>query len=441
MTPAARLEAAITLLATIEAAPRAPADAVANGFFRERRFIGGADRRWISDLAWSVLRQWLRLDWHCARHGVPATARTRAIAWLVLGERANADALAGLFAGTRYGPAPLEDLERRLLRALAGASLQDGAMDAATRLNLPGFLLPAFERRFGAQLAAEAAALEAPATLDLRVNLLKGDVAAARAALARDGLAAEATRFSPWGLRLAGRAPVTGTAGFRDGLVEIQDEGSQLIALLTDAQPGMRVLDYCAGAGGKTLAIAATMRNQGQVVAADISMKRLDAAARRLRRAGIHNVERRAIAPGDKWLKRARASFDRVLVDAPCTGTGTWRRNPDARFRLAPDDLSAMLAMQRDILQAAARLVKPGGCLVYATCSLLVEENDAQVDALLAQAPEFSVQPLPTLWARLAPGRTAPGAGPYLALSPGSHGTDGFFCAVLRRDPADGAGV
>lgn len=438
MTPAARIEAAITLLAAIEAAPRAPADAVANGFFRDRRYIGGADRREVSDLVWGVLRQRLRLDWHCAHHGIAPTPRTLMLAWLRLQQRQPSDALAGLFAGARYGPAPLEEPERRFLQAIAGSALRDPAMDRASALNLPGFLLEPLAHRFGAALEREAAALEAPATLDLRVNLLKTDREAARAALAAEGLDAAPTPFSPWGLRLSGRSPVTATAAFRDGLVEIQDEGSQLIALLTDAQPGMRVLDYCAGAGGKTLAIAAAMRNQGQIIAADVSVKRLEAAVRRLRRAGIHNVERRAIAPAEKWLKRGRESFERVLVDAPCTGTGTWRRNPDGRFRLAPDDLSAMLAKQRQIARAAARLVKPGGHLVYATCSLLVEENDTQVHALLAEMPGFAVQDLAGLWARLAPGVAVPCDGPFLSLSPGAHGTDGFFCAVLRRAAPDG---
>lgn len=434
MTPAARLAAAIELLDAIEAAPQAPADAVANGWFRARRFIGGGDRRWISDLAWNVLRQRLRLDWHLARS--PNTGRTRAIAWLLLGEHATADAVAGLFSGARYGPAPLDEAERRLLKQLADGTLADPRMDEATRLNLPGFVLEPLRTRFGEALEAEAAAMDAPASLDLRANLLKGDRAAARAALAAEGHAAEPTPFSPWGLRLGGRAPVTGTNAFRDGVVEIQDEGSQLIAWLADAQPGLQVLDFCAGAGGKTLAMAATMRNSGRLIAADVSAQRLEAAVRRLRRAGVHNVERRAIAPGEKWLKRAAKKFDRVLVDAPCTGTGTWRRNPDARFRLSRETLSELLTKQREILASAARLVKTGGRLVYATCSLLPEENEHQVDAFLAAHGDFTLMPLADAWAALASATTPPCAGPYLSLSPATHGTDGFFAAILARGPA-----
>ena len=197
--------------------------------------------------------------------------------------------------------------------------------------------------------------------------------------------------------------------------MEIQDEGSQLVAALVDARPGMRVADLCAGAGGKTLALAMTMQNRGQLVACDVSAARLDGAVRRLRRAGVHNVERHLLEPGDKWIKRRAKTFDRVLVDAPCTGTGTWRRNPDARLRLTEADLAELLPKQAAILDQAAFLVRTGGRLVYATCSLLPEENEAQVTAFLARHPDFIL------------------AGDFLSLSPARHGTDGFFAATLER--------
>ncbi len=429
MTPAARLQAAIELSEAIDQAPHAPSDATANAWFRARRFIGGSDRRAVSDLVWAMLRQRLRLDWHL---GERASPRLRALAWLVLGEAVAPDAAAGLFSGARFGPAALDEPERALLRRLAGRTLVDPAMDEATRLNLPKFLLAGFRARFGTALAEEAAAFDQPATLDLRANLLKADRAAARAALLAEGLAAEATPLSPWGLRLSGRTPVTGTAAFRQGLVEIQDEGSQLIALMADARPGLGVVDYCAGAGGKTLAMAARMRNAGRLVAADVSAVRLDAAVKRLRRAGIHNVERRLLAAGDKWAKRAAGKYDRVLVDAPCTGTGTWRRNPDARFRLQPQDLAELVTKQGDILDAAARLLKPAGKLVYATCSILPEENDFQVEKFLSRNAAFRLVPLAPAWASVSDA-AVPCDGPYLALSPARHGTDGFFAATMER--------
>jgi 16S rRNA (cytosine967-C5)-methyltransferase len=192
----------------------------------------------------------------------------------------------------------------------------------------------------------------------------------------------------------------------------------------------MRVADWCAGAGGKTLALAATMQNRGQIVACDVSAARLESAVRRLRRAGVHNVERHLLAAGDKWPKRRAGSFDRVLVDAPCTGTGTWRRNPDARLRLQQTDLTELISKQAAILDAAQSLVRKGGRLVYATCSLLEEENEAQVSAFLARHPDFQILPLSKAWPLASP---APNAGDFLSLTPARHGTDGFFTAVLER--------
>src|SRR5205823_3544509 len=193
-------------------------------------------------------------------------------------------------------------------------------------------------------------------------------------------------------LRLRERVPLGSLAAFKEGLVEVQDEGSQIAALLADARPGMRVVDFCAGAGGKTLALAAGMANRGKVVACDVSQRRLERAARRLRRAGVNNVERRALTgERDKWVKRHAGGFDRVLVDVPCLGTGTWRRNPDGKWRARPEDLAELVVRQQQILRSAARLARPGGRLVYATCSLLHEEDEAQTEGFLAAEPEFSV--------------------------------------------------
>jgi 16S rRNA (cytosine967-C5)-methyltransferase len=195
----------------------------------------------------------------------------------------------------------------------------------------------------------------------------------------------------------------------------------------------MRVADYCAGAAGKTLALAATMGNRGRITACDTSAARLEGAAKRLKRAGVDNAERHLLAPGDRWAKRRAGSFDRVLVDAPCTGTGTWRRNPDARLRTRPEDLSELVQVQHDIIVTAAELVRPGGRLVYATCSLLPQENEEQMDRFLARDARFRPVPLEGLWSALMPGAAMPCPGPWLSLSPGSQGTDGFFCAVLER--------
>jgi len=234
-------------------------------------------------------------------------------------------------------------------------------------------------------------------------------------------------------LRLAGRVPLSGLAAFKEGLVEVQDEGSQIAALLADARPGMRVVDFCAGAGGKTLALAASMANRGKLVACDVSVRRLERAARRLRRAGVSNAERRALTgERDKWVKHHAGGFDRVFVDVPCLGTGTWRRNPDAKWRTTPQDLAELVLRQQQILASAARLVRPSGRLVYATCSLLREEDEAQAEAFLATTPEFSVVPVARVWQETI-GGTSPGGERYLRLTPTQHVTDGFFVAIFER--------
>jgi 16S rRNA (cytosine967-C5)-methyltransferase len=433
MTPAGRLQAAIDLLAALDAEPRRPADAIANDFFRARRFIGGGDRRAVSELAWGAVRQRLRLDWHLARAGAPRSPRLVLAAQLLVVEGWPPQKLAGHYTGDRFAPAALSPEEIAAVRRLAGQPLLHPDMPEGVRLNLPGWALPGLRARFGDRLPEEAAAMEGTAPLDLRANLLRTGRAEARLALAAEGIAAEPTPYSPWGLRVADRRPVGATKAFQAGLIEVQDEGSQLIALLTDARPGMRVADYCAGAAGKTLALAATMANRGHIVACDVSAARLEGAGRRLRRAGVDNAERHLLVPGDKWRKRRGKSFDRVLVDAPCTGSGTWRRNPDARLRTNATDLAELTAKQTVILDDASDLVRPGGRLVYATCSLLPEEDEMQIERFLAQHPDFVAVPMPALWAELCPGVATPGEAPAMALSPARHGTDGFFAAVLER--------
>ncbi|GAA0593519.1 RsmB/NOP family class I SAM-dependent RNA methyltransferase [Craurococcus roseus] len=439
MTPAARLAAAIDLLGAIEQAGRKPADAVANDFFRARRYIGGGDRRAVSDRVWGVLRRRLRLGWWLELVGAQPTPRLLVAADLLLAEGLDPAAVARqAFSGGQYAAAALDLSEERALRAIAarrrsGGALEHPGMPEAVRLELPDWALPGFRARFGPRLAAEAAAMQEPAPLDLRANLLKTTREGAAALLAAEGIETEPTPFSPWGLRVPERRPVTSTRAFQEGLVEVQDEGSQLVVLLTGAEPGMRVADYCAGAGGKTLALAAAMGNRGRITACDVSTPRLEGAVRRLRRAGVDNAERHLLEPGDRWAKRRAGTFDRVLVDAPCTGTGTWRRNPDARTRTGPEDLRELLPKQAAILDAAAGLVRPGGGrLVYATCSVLPEEDEEQVRAFLGRHPDFGLLPLSAAWAE-AGTVPPPGDGEFLLTSPARHGTDGFFAAILQR--------
>ena len=436
MTPGARIAAAIDILTAIDAAAR-PADDTAADYFRRRRYIGAKDRAAISAQIYAVLRHRSALDWWVARegNGVADPTRARVIAALTLAEGRTAESLAASFDGGRFRPAILASAEQALAKRLAGRTLHHPAMPRAVANDLPGWLEPRLAALYGPALEAEMAALNGPAPMDLRVNAVKGDRDAALRGLAAAGISAEKTRYSPLGLRLKARAPLAGLQIFKDGLIEVQDEASQLAALLADARPGMRVVDFCAGAGGKTLALAAAMNNRGKLVACDTASWRLDRAGQRLRRAGIGNVERRPLSTErDPWVKRHAKGFDRVFVDAPCLGIGTWRRNPDAKWRSTPEDLAELIVRQRDILASAARLVKPGGRLIYATCSLLREENEDQAEALVAANPDFAPYPAARAWAETVGGACP--AGDYLRLTPARHGTDGFFVALFERKPA-----
>ncbi|HTR86430.1 MAG TPA: RsmB/NOP family class I SAM-dependent RNA methyltransferase [Reyranella sp.] len=431
------MAATIELLDEIVSRSERPADAVANAFFRARRFIGGGDRRAVAERTWGILRRWGQLTWWLERTRHPDRGgRAVVAADLMLSEGLKLQDLMAMFDGGTYRPQPLDEAEGRALRQMEGHSLPHPEQPDWVRLNVQEWVAPHLREAYGEAWGREIAALETPPPVDLRVNLLKADVAGARAALKREGVETETMRYAPHGLRLKRRLSVVAGEAFQNGLVEIQDEGSQLVAALVDGKPGMQVMDYCAGAGGKTLAIAAGMDNKGRVVAMDVLENRLDRSAQRLRRAGAHNVERRPIGPENaKWLKRQKGNFDRVLVDAPCTGTGTWRRNPDGRWTLRPEDLAELVPKQAAILDAAARLVKPGGGLVYATCSILPPENERQIEAFLERHPEFELVPVTTLWPETI-GTEPPadaGAAPYLRLSPLRHGTDGFFAATMVR--------
>jgi 16S rRNA (cytosine967-C5)-methyltransferase len=446
VTPGARIAAAIDILEAIDGAsapaPTKPADDTAADYFRRRRYIGAKDRVQVSAYLYAVLRHRAIIDWWIGRASkgeASPNPRSRVIAALLLLDSWPPEEVAKSFDGGRFRPAVLSPAEQRLVQGLAGRSLTHPDMPRAVANDLPAWLEPYLAKIYGKRLEEEMAALNQSAPLDLRVNLLKTDRAAARRALAEEQIEAEPTRWSPLGLRVKHRAPLAGTAAFKSGLVEVQDEGSQLAALLADARPGMRIVDFCAGAGGKTLALAAAMKNRGKLVACDVSKRRLERAGQRLRRAGISNVERRPLSSErDPWVKRHVADdkgggFDRVFVDAPCLGIGSWRRNPDGKWRASPNDLTELVERQRAILDSAARLVKPGGRLIYATCSLLREENEAQAEAFLDAHADFTLYPAARAW-RETIGGDCPAGNDYLRLTPASHGTDGFFVAQFQRD-------
>jgi len=446
MTPGARIEAAIDLLGKIEAAHQ-PAERIVGTYMRGHRYIGAKDRRAISDRVYGVLRRRARLDWWLTRVGLgPGDGldhpRRSVLAVLALADGLGADGLgvaevAALCDGSRYHPAPLSADEHAALVRLAGENLDHPEQPAAVRTEVPAWLYPDLAETFGELAEAELAALADEAPVDLRINRLKGDRAAAQAALAEEGVAAVPTPISPIGLRLAGRPNLSAMRAFREGLVELQDEGSQIVALFADARPGLAVADVCAGAGGKTLALAAEMGGCGRLVALDVDAARLQRAVPRLRRAGADAfVECRRLDDA-AWLTAHADSFDRVLVDAPCSGSGAWRRQPDARWNLTPDDLARYLEMQSEAIDIGGKLVQPGGRLIYATCSLLAAENARQIEAFLARRPDFAIAPAPAVWAETLASQGAPPAppvdGPYLFLTPSRHGCDGFFAAVMER--------
>jgi 16S rRNA (cytosine967-C5)-methyltransferase len=435
MTPGARLEAAIGLLSTIGEG-RGAADDIVADYFRRHRFAGVKDRAAISGHIYGVLRQRGAIDYWLDRCGCVPDARHRLLAELVLFEEWSLDQIARACDGDRFRPVALGVGETRLIETLAEQPPYPKDMPQEARGNFPGWLGPSLERALGRDLSREMTAMQDEAGLDLRVNLLKAEREAVYVALAKQGVELARTKLSPIGLRLFERLPLGQLELFKSGAIEVQDEGSQIAALLADARPGMRVVDFCAGAGGKTLALAAQMQNRGHLVAADVAERRLERATQRLRRAGASIVQRQPLAnQRDKWVKRHAAGFDRVFVDAPCTGTGTWRRNPDAKWRLKPEDVAELPVLQADILDSAQRLVKPGGRLIYATCSLLMEEDEDQIAKFLETHEDFFVVPIRDIWADVI-GGDCPARGDTLRLSPARHGTDGFFVAVMERKPA-----
>lgn len=437
MTPGARVQAAIELLGSIVAAwqseKRIPADKLIDNYFKSHRFIGSKDRAAIGELAYWVLRHLASLKWWLERTHTEDNARALVLAALALRGEHDAESAAALAKDGRYSIPPLGMEEKRLLKTLAGQEAAHPDMPDPARLNYPAWLEPMLKRDFGGEYEAALAALSGQAPTDLRVNTLKTTREELQARLREEGFETLPTPTSPVGLRLAKRAPIFTSRWFKEGHFEVQDEGSQIVSLLVDAKAGQKVIDFCAGAGGKTLAMAAAMENKGRILAWDTSEKRLSQMAPRLRRAGVHNVQAHVLSSErDAFVKRHKVSADRVLVDAPCSGSGTWRRNPDLKWRFTPQDMDEMLRLQQDILQSAARLVKPGGRLIYATCSLFRNENESQIEQFLTDVNDFTVVCAEKIWDKNSREGQAPS---YLWVTPHQDGVDGFFAAVLERNP------
>jgi 16S rRNA (cytosine967-C5)-methyltransferase len=422
MHPKALLEACADLVGLVLKFDH-PADQVVSRFFRDHREFGPRERATLAETVYTVLRKKLLFD-HLSPSGSGAKERRMAI----LG-----------FHGPRdFLKSALNETEKRWLDNCDGVK-QDDLLERH-RHNLPEWLVTPLKAQLGGEFWPLVECLQQPAPLDLRVNALTDKRPDVQKELALSAIKAVATPFSPWGLRVDGKPALTKLDAFARGAVEVQDEGSQLLALLLDAKRGEMVVDFCAGAGGKTLAIGATMRNTGRLYAFDTSAHRLDALKPRLARSKLSNVHPAAIAhERDDRIKRLAGKIDRVLVDAPCSGLGTLRRNPDLKWRQSPKSVGELTAKQAAILQSAARLVKSGGRLVYATCSVLPEENEAIAEAFGAANPDFELQDAAEVLNGLkvagAEGLCAGGevGTRYLRLWPHRHATDGFFAAIWNR--------
>lgn len=391
----------------------APADQTLSRYFREHRELGQKDRAFVAESAFAVLRR---------RRSLEAAAGNA---------EPNALLIAALLRVLGLSGRALEELaDAELVRRIRSA--QSDALPDAVRADLPDWLWQRLEAEHGRDEALRIAqGLLNAAPLDLRVNLARTSREEVLARLTRDGIEARATPYSPGGVRLGGKPAINNHELFRDGLIEVQDEGSQLLAWLLAPRRGEMVADYCAGAGGKTLALAMLMRGAGRIYAMDVSAKRLTALAPRAARAQVSNIHPLALSgDNDARAKRLAGKLDRVLVDAPCTGFGTLRRNPDLKWRQPESAVAELVRKQDAILAAAATLVKPGGRLVYATCSVLDEENDAVVARFLATHPAFARG---NAAAELARAGIPLDTGVDLRLLPHRHGCDGFFAAILER--------
>ncbi len=398
-----------------------PADAVVARHFRENKSLGPRERATLSDTVFAVLRERLRFE-SLARSGSGSKWRRLAI----LG-----------FPGDRdFLKSALTEPEKTWLDACD--QVTDADLMAPHRHNLPEWLATALREQVGSEFDALAASLLQPAPLDLRVNALKKKRDAVLAEIRSAGLSAEPTAHSPLGIRLQGKPNLFKLPAFANGEVEVQDEGSQLLALLLAPKRGEMVADFCAGAGGKTLALGAAMKNTGRLYAFDTSGHRLEAIKPRLARSGLSNVHPVAIAhERDERIKRLAGKLDRVLVDAPCSGLGTLRRSPDLKWRQTPETVAAQAELQQRILASAARLLKPGGRLVYATCSPLPQEDEAVATAFSEAHAEFQPLAVASLLADAqvvqASALSSGESGRFLRLWPHRHGTDGFFAAVWQK--------
>lgn len=426
MTPEGRIQKVIELYEEVLDRSDIPADRILAQELKKSRYIGSQDRRYISEMVYDLLRKQPYLIKFLNKH--PVHARQLVLIYLLKIRFYALDDLQRLFTGKEFGPAELTLVEKEFIKEVRQTSIADDLTYT------PEWLAPYFQEAFPDSWQEQLKSLSHEASVDLRVNLLKCTRHSLLEVLEKAGIEAIATPYSPWGIRLLQRKPLQSLKEFQSGWFDIQDEGSQILSLLTQVEPGMSVLDFCAGAGGKTLSLAMMMQNCGKIIACDIHEWRLKNARERLRRAGVSNVEFRLLdEKNDGWLKRQKNRFDCVVVDSPCSGTGTWRRNPDLKNRLTPLDLKELVSLQQKILSQVIPTLAPKGKLCYMTCSLLKPENQDQVAWLLQEYPFLKIVDLKERWEKS--GETLlPGIHETLQLTPFEHQTDGFFLSILEKN-------
>ncbi len=402
MQSGARYQAVLDLISEIFKDEK-PADGLINDYLRARKYIGSKDRRFIADTVWTIIRNRMKLEFD-AQSREPR----RVLLWYAKSR------LDEVFDGSRYGMPPLTEEEKNWL-----CQSREEAYPAYVEAECPKWL---FEKTGDIELCK---ALNQPAPADFRVNFTSREEALRR--LEDEGIDAVPTPYSPLGIRVNGRLNLGTCMTYQDGLIEVQDEASQLAALLCDVRPGHKIMDYCCGAGGKSLTLAHLLQNRGHILAHDVNSRRLEAIKPRLARLGVKNIElTEIVADNDR-------DFDRFVIDAPCSGTGTWRRAPDGKYRLSPGLLKGLVKTQAELLEIGAAKTRKGGRLIYITCSVLPEEDELAIEAFLTRHKDFVPADIAGLWRRLT-GCSYPGiSGRYCRLSPLTTGTDGFFVAVLEK--------
>ena len=426
MQAPAQLQATIELLDDI-AETRYPADRTMANYFKKRRYIGSKDKAVISENFYTVLRKMGSYSWLLQAAGVPINSKHLcAVLLKELGLSSKE-----YFIDQQYAPGRLPETIEQALDAIDLLTLDEAPQ--WVKLNIPEWLYDSFVDVYADKLIDEMSAINSQACTDIRVNTLKSTRKQVLHFLSKAGLEAKATTLAPSGLRFDKRVALFSLPIFKQGWFEIQDEGSQLLALLSGAKAGQTVVDFCAGAGGKTLAMAALMKNKGSIYACDVHSKRLEQLSIRAKRAGVHNIRTHVLSSEkDKWVKKRLGFADVVLIDAPCSGTGTWRRSPDSRWNLSAESLANLSELQSSILESASRLVKPGGTLIYATCSVLRQENENQDERFLHANEGFV--PAKELLDRFALDESKVDIDEHrVRTSASKTGTDAFFASIMMK--------